>query len=212
MQALVFKKIKVILLVVLLVSAFQSKAQIHGFDEKQIAFGYNYFNYTEYLLKEKSYDVKNPIGPASIDFKYGISDRITSSWQLSYKSLETGEEAFIDQLDFNKLKYNAYDVEVYTILVRTDINFKSDNFYRKTFYMSFGIGYNFAYVTKSEPNAPKLDVELDGIAWQINPIGYKSLITDNFGFFVELGVGHNGFASGGVFLRLWDYKIPKGHW
>lgn len=212
MQTLLFKKIKKALLLVLLLCGLQSKAQVHGFDEKQIAFGYNYFNYTEYQLKDKSYEVKNPLGPASIDFKYGITDRVTSSWQLTYRSLQTGEEAYVDQLDFNKIKYNAFDVEVFTVLVRADVNFKSDNYYRKTFYMSFGIGYSFANITKSQPNAPKLDVELDGIAWQINPFGYKSLVTDNIGFFIELGVGHNGFVSGGIFFRLWDYKVPKGHW
>jgi hypothetical protein len=206
------KKVAIWLGLTVLLFGGKLQAQIHGFDEKQIAFGYNYFNYTEYLLDDKGYEVSNPIGPASIDFKYGITDKVTSSWQLSYRSVETGEQPFIDELDFNKLKYNSYDVEIYTVLVRADINFKSDNYYRRTFYTSIGIGYNFANISKSEPNAPKLDVELDGIAWQINPLGYKSLITDNIGFFLEAGVGHNGFVSGGIFFRVWNYKIPRGHY
>ncbi len=186
---------------------FESKAQVHAYDNNHVGISYAFYNPMAEDMKSEGLTIDRNTGTIGLDFTYGIIDRVALGMQLGYGYISSD----LISLNYKNENYLVkYSANYFQLWLKGDYHFAKNNFYEGTFYSSFALGYMSTSSTREnqvgidQKDVPKLRdlVYSNGVVYQFYPIGYKREFRKSFGGFIELGYGYQGFGRLGLYVRI----------
>lgn len=145
------------------------------------------------------------LGPINFAYEYAVGDKFGIGVDVGYSdgSAEAAESySTLDQFG-NPIVVegtSTYSKTKLTLNLRGNVHFGDND--RWDPYLAFGVGYKS--VTREYDSVdPDYDAELENIVpvAMLLRFGTRLMFSDNFGAFVEGGIGH-GYAQGGLVMKF----------
>ncbi len=177
-------------------NTFSSNAQVVTEGSKHVYLGLGFPNFPGVIYSLFGAGGGSSVGPFVATFKYAVKDKLAIGGTVNYSSASTG--------NFTNLNGGNYSYKFTLITAMANGSYHYSNSDKADFYSGFSLGYGFAsFTTEGTPDLGESGpASVGGVAWQITPIGFRYLFTENIGAYTELGYGLNGLAQIGLSAKF----------